>query len=69
MVSVTVQPGAAFAVTGHRVLFQAQGYSYAGGHPTYDVSPDDSRFVMIRRRLGLIFRKIDNRAQPLHQAI
>jgi tRNA A-37 threonylcarbamoyl transferase component Bud32/dipeptidyl aminopeptidase/acylaminoacyl peptidase len=48
MVSVTVQPGAAFAVTGHRVLFPAQGYSYAGGYPTYDVSPDDSRFVMIR---------------------
>ena len=48
MVSVTVQLGAAFAVTGHRVLFPAQGYSYAGGYPTYDVTPDDSRFVMIR---------------------
>jgi tRNA A-37 threonylcarbamoyl transferase component Bud32/dipeptidyl aminopeptidase/acylaminoacyl peptidase len=48
MVSVTVQPGATFAVTGHRVLFPAQGYSFAGGYPTYDVSPDDSRFIMIR---------------------
>ena len=23
-------------------------YSFAGGYPTYDVTPDDKRFVMIR---------------------
>ena len=48
MVAVTVQPGATFNVTGHRVLFPAVEYSFAGAYPTYDLAPDDSRFVMIR---------------------
>jgi serine/threonine-protein kinase len=48
MVSVAVRPGATFTVAGQRVLFPAVEYSYAGSYPTYDVAPDDSRFVMIR---------------------
>ena len=30
------------------MLFPAAAYSFAGGYPTYDVAPDDKRFVMIR---------------------
>ena len=48
MVAVTVQPGSTFTVVGQRVLFPAMAYSFAGGYPTYDVTPDDKRFVMIR---------------------
>jgi serine/threonine-protein kinase len=48
MVAVTVQPGPTFTVTGQKVLFPAGGYSFAGTYPTYDVAPDDRRFVMIR---------------------
>jgi serine/threonine-protein kinase len=48
MVAVAVQTSATFTVTGQRVLFPAVEYSYAGAYPTYDVAPDDSRFVMIR---------------------
>ena len=48
MVAVTVRPGTTFTVTGQKVLFPAASYSFAGGYPTYDVAPDDSRFVMIR---------------------
>ena len=48
MVAVTVQPGPTFTVVGQRVLFPATAYSFAGGYPTYDVTPDDKRFVMIR---------------------
>jgi serine/threonine-protein kinase len=48
MVAVAVQTGAAFAVTGQKVLFPAAEYTYAGTYPTFDVAPDDRRFVMIR---------------------
>jgi hypothetical protein len=48
MVAVTVQAGATFSVTGQKVLFPAGTYSFAGAYPTYDVAPDDRRFVMIR---------------------
>jgi serine/threonine-protein kinase len=48
LVAVAVQTGATFAVTGQKVLFPAAEYSFAGSYPTYDVAPDDSRFVMIR---------------------
>jgi eukaryotic-like serine/threonine-protein kinase len=48
LVAVSVQTGATFAVTGQKVLFPAAEYSFAGSYPTYDVAPDDSRFVMIR---------------------
>jgi serine/threonine-protein kinase len=48
MVAVSVGTGTTFTVTGQKVLFTAASYSFAGGYPTYDVAPDDSRFVMIR---------------------
>ncbi len=48
LVAVTVQPGATFTFSGQKVLFPAASYSFAGGYPTYDVAPDDRRFVMIR---------------------
>jgi eukaryotic-like serine/threonine-protein kinase len=48
LVAVTVQPGATFSVGGQKVLFPAATYSFAGTYPTYDVAPDDRRFVMIR---------------------
>ena len=48
LVAVTVQPGATFTVGGQKVLFPAASYSFTGGYATYDVAPDDRRFVMIR---------------------
>ena len=48
MVAVTIQPGSTLTVVGQRVLFPALAYSFAGSYPTYDVTPDDKRFVMIR---------------------
>jgi serine/threonine-protein kinase len=48
LVDVTVQPGATFTVSGQKVLFPAASYSFVGGYATYDVAPDDRRFVMIR---------------------
>jgi hypothetical protein len=48
MVAVTVQPGSTFTATGQKVLFSAASFSFAGTYPTYDVAPDDRRFVMIR---------------------
>jgi eukaryotic-like serine/threonine-protein kinase len=48
LVAVTVQLGTTFSFTNQKVLFSAANYSFAGGYPTYDVAPDDSRFVMIR---------------------
>jgi serine/threonine-protein kinase len=48
LVAVTVQLGTKFSFTNQKVLFSAATYSFAGSYPTYDVAPDDSRFVMIR---------------------
>jgi tRNA A-37 threonylcarbamoyl transferase component Bud32 len=48
LVAVTVQLGTTFTFTGQKVLFPAATYSFGGSYPTYDVAPDDSRFVMIR---------------------
>jgi serine/threonine-protein kinase len=48
LIAVTIQPGPTFTFGGQKVLFSASSYSFAGGYPTFDVAPDDSRFVMIR---------------------
>ena len=48
LIAVTIQPGPTFTFSGQKVLFSAANYSFAGGYPTYDVAPDDRRFVMIR---------------------
>jgi hypothetical protein len=44
-----VAPGAGFAPGNARPLFSVAGYATANNRPQYDVSPDDRRFVMIRR--------------------
>ena len=46
--AATVLPGATFAVGKHQVLFSTRGYEHYWMQRTYDVSPDGSRFVMIR---------------------
>ncbi len=48
LIAVTIQPGPTFTSSGQKVLFSTSAYSFAGGYPTYDVAPDDGRFVMIR---------------------
>jgi len=48
LIAVTIQPGPTFTFSGQRVLFSASAYSFVGGYPTFDVAPDDRRFVMIR---------------------
>ncbi len=47
---VTVAPGPAFTVSNPRALFSLAGYRRARNRQQYDVSPDGSRFVMIRGR-------------------
>ncbi|MDH5284581.1 MAG: hypothetical protein OEW80_11940, partial [Gemmatimonadota bacterium] len=51
MVAATVQPGAAFAVSGRRALFST--FAYLTGIGTWDVSPDDQAFIMIRQRSAI----------------
>ena len=46
-VDVTVQP--TFAAGQQRVLFSIAGVSRSPFHALYDISPDDQRFVMLRR--------------------
>jgi hypothetical protein len=48
LVAATVEPGPAFVVSGRRALFWA--FSYYVGIGTWDVTPDDRAFVMIRQR-------------------
>ncbi len=49
---VEVLPGATFVTGERRVLFSIQGFRRSLGHPFYDVTPDDQRFVMIRNLGG-----------------
>jgi len=48
LVAVQVIPGSAFAWDRQDVLFSVSAYETGNGHPLYDVSPDDDRFVMLR---------------------
>jgi eukaryotic-like serine/threonine-protein kinase len=48
LVSAQVLPGGAFTLGERRVLFSVLGYGGGDGHRTYDITPDDQRFVMIR---------------------
>ena len=45
---VGVLPGATFVTGEHRVLFSVQGFRSQTFHQSYDVTPDDQRFVMIK---------------------
>ena len=48
MVSVEIPPGATFSVGRQRTLFSAAQLSGGGPVPSYSVSPDDKRFLMVR---------------------
>ncbi|HEY9506267.1 MAG TPA: hypothetical protein VIQ27_09870, partial [Gemmatimonadales bacterium] len=48
MVAAEVQTGAAFSVGKQRVLFPAADFSRPGPVPSFSVSPDDKRFLMVR---------------------
>ena len=48
MVAVQVTADETFTVGQQDVLFSLANYLPGNGHPQYDVSPDDQRFVMLR---------------------
>ncbi len=49
LVSVPISDGPTVSVGPPTVLFSAVGFLRGEGHPMYDVSPDDQRFVMLAR--------------------
>jgi serine/threonine-protein kinase len=48
LVAVQVSEGSSFTWGRQGVLFSMADYLTSNGHPMYDVSPDDQRFVMLR---------------------
>jgi Tol biopolymer transport system component/tRNA A-37 threonylcarbamoyl transferase component Bud32 len=54
--SVEVIPGATFATGRHTALFD--GTSYAGDFSTWDITPDDRRFVLLRPRGGSVINEL-----------
>ena len=53
LMSVEVLPGATFVTGERRVLFSTRGiYRSSFQHQSYDVTPDEQRFVMIRNLGG-----------------
>jgi serine/threonine-protein kinase len=48
MVSAEVQTGVTFSVGKQRVLFPASDFARPGSVPSFSVSPDDKRFLMVR---------------------
>ena len=50
LMAVSVQTDPTFAALEMRQLFSTEGYFSFTYHPTYDVTADDQRFVMIRDR-------------------
>ena len=48
MVSAEVQTGATFSVGKQRMLFPASDFARPGPVPSFSVSPDDKRFLMVR---------------------
>jgi serine/threonine-protein kinase len=48
LVSQAVLPGAAFQRGEQRVLFSMAGYREVANHRSFDVSPDDRRFLLVR---------------------
>jgi Tol biopolymer transport system component len=51
-VSQAVLPGAAFTRGAQRVLFGMAGYRELNNYSSFDVSPDDRRFLMLRPKAG-----------------
>ena len=52
LVSQAVQPGASFTRGAQQVLFSMAGYREVGNYHSFDVAPDDKRFLMVRMRRG-----------------
>ena len=48
MVSAEIPPGATFSVGRQRSLFSVADLARGGPVPSYSVSPDDKRFLMVR---------------------
>jgi hypothetical protein len=48
MVSAEIPPGGTFSVGRQRTLFSAAQLSRPGPVPSFSVSPDDKRFLMVR---------------------
>jgi len=48
MMSVGIRPGVTFGFEQPRTLFATAAYVPGGAMPSYDVSPDDKRFVLLR---------------------
>ena len=53
LVAVQLSSGSSFAWDRQVVLFSIADYMPGDGHPQYDVSPDDQRFVMLRIEGGV----------------
>ncbi len=51
-VAAEVDADSAFRVLGSETLFSAGGYYIDGGLDTYDIGPDDERFLMLRLAQG-----------------
>jgi hypothetical protein len=49
LMSLPVAPGTGFSPGSARALFPVTAYANAVNRPQYDVAPDDSHFIMIRR--------------------
>ncbi len=47
-VAAEVDADSAFRVLGSETLFSTEGYFINGGLDTYDIGPDDERFLMLR---------------------
>ena len=48
MVSAEIPPGATFSVGKQRILFSVAQFARGGPVPSYSLSPDDKRFLMVR---------------------
>ena len=48
MVSAEIQPGPTFSVGKQRTLFSASQFSRPGPLPSFSLTPDSKRFLMVR---------------------
>jgi serine/threonine-protein kinase len=48
LISAEVRPGPAFSLGKQTVLFTTTGFNLTGALPTYAITPDDRRFLMVR---------------------
>jgi serine/threonine-protein kinase len=48
MVSAEIPPGSTFSVGRHRTLYSASLFSRSGPVPSFSLSPDNMRFLMVR---------------------